>query len=420
MSKPIGSGRLILTLGKKFLLSKTSDGFVSLISGVSVIGVALGVLALTIVMSVINGFEGELIRVITGMNGDVILYSRTEPFGEPEKIMTQIRKVIPETTEISPGFVGELMVSGPDGEAGAVIEGVDPVQISKVTLIPSRVIEGRFPEKEGEVAVGYALAERIGVSLTDQKLEDGEIRPATKDLRLIAPFVGPQGTARSFSVKLVGIIRMGMNDYDSKFIFTTLPTVQKYLEQPGKVTSFKIRIQDPSRSREMSNRLTESFGYPFRAKDWGQLNSNLLSAVQLEKKVISIILTVIVIVAAFNVVSTLMMMIHDKTKEIAILKAMGFPPSQSFKLFCAIGLGIGSVGILIGVWFGIVGAFLLQKTHWIDLPPDIYHIGYLPVVIRWQEVGLICAVALMITFVATLYPSISVSKRSPLDGIRYE
>ncbi|MBL7716859.1 MAG: ABC transporter permease [Bdellovibrionales bacterium] len=415
------SNRLILTLGKKFLLSKTTDGFVSLISGVSVAGVALGVLALTVVMSVINGFEGELIRVITGMNGDVILYSRTEALSDPGKIINQIRKVAPEATDISPGFVGELMVSGPDGEAGAVIEGVDPEQISKVTLIPSRVVEGRFPEKDGEIAIGYALAERIGASLTEKKLEgSAEVQPATTELRLIAPFVGPQGSAKSFNVKVVGIIRMGMNDYDSKFIFTTLSTVQKYLEQPGKVTSFKIRIKDPSQSREISNRLTESFGYPFRAKDWGQLNSNLLSAVQLEKTVISIILTVIVIVAAFNVVSTLMMMIHDKTKEIAILKAMGFPPSKSFRLFCAIGLGIGSVGILIGVWMGIAGSFILQKTHWIDLPPDIYHIGYLPVVIRWQEVGMICAVALLITFLATLYPSFSVSKRSPLDGIRYE
>jgi lipoprotein-releasing system permease protein len=169
-----------------------------------------------------------------------------------------------------------------------------------------------------------------------------------------------------------------------------------------------------------SDRLSDAFGYPFRAKDWSQLNRNLFYAIQLEKAVIAIILTVIVVVAAFNVVSTLMMMIHDKGREIAILKAMGFLPSQSFLLFCILGLGIGAVGTGMGVVSGLGLGWVLKATRWIDLPADIYYIGFLPVIVRWSEVALITGVALVISFLATLYPSRMISKRSPLEGLRYE
>jgi lipoprotein-releasing system permease protein len=211
-----------------------------------------------------------------------------------------------------------------------------------------------------------------------------------------------------------------MYEYDSKFLFMTLEGVQKFLDQPGRVTNFNIKLKPGEDSRAASDRLSKSFAYPFKAKDWGQLNKNLFYAIQLEKVVIAIILTVIVIVAAFNVVSTLMMMIHDKTREIAILKAMGFRPSQSFLLFCLIGVGIGAVGIVLGVAGGLGVGWFLATTQLIHLPEDIYYIGFLPVVVRWQEIGLIALIALLIAFLATLYPSWKVSRRSPLEGIRYE
>jgi len=235
------------------------------------------------------------------------------------------------------------------------------------------------------------------------------------------PFAaGENSQAKSLQVKVVGIVQMGMYEYDSKFLFMTLPSVQKFLDQPERVTTFHIQLKPGAPSRTASDRLSESFGYPFKAKDWSQLNRNLFYAIQLEKAVIAIILTVIVVVAAFNVVSTLMMMIHDKGREIAILKAMGFLPSQSFLLFCILGLGIGALGTGVGVLGGLGLGWLLEKTHWIDLPADIYYIGFLPVIVRWPEIALIIAMALLISFLATLYPSLMISKRSPLEGLRYE
>lgn len=424
------SGRVspVVLLAKRFLLSKHSDGFLSFIAWVSVVGVALGVMALTVVTSVINGFEGELSSVITGMNGDVILYSR-ESIRDPAAIEAKIRSTVPELQAITPCFIAEVMAAGPTGVAGSILEGIDPAQAGLVTAVPKRVIRGRLPSGPQEVAVGSALADRLGVNLD-------------MDLRVIIPSVhssespseegaggnsgeNPDGseeevTPKAIQVKVVGIIRMGMYDYDSKYIFATLPVVQDLLQQPGRVTAFKLKLMPGTDSHRISKRLGDYFGYPFRAKDWAELNHNLFYAIQLEKAVISIILTVIVIVAAFNVVSTLMMMIHDKTKEIAILKAMGFRPAQGFRLFCLIGLGMGMVGTAFGVGIGYGIGWVLAHTHLVHLPADIYAIGFLPVVMRWNEVGIIALLAVTISFLAALYPGWKVARRSPLDGLRYE
>jgi lipoprotein-releasing system permease protein len=211
-----------------------------------------------------------------------------------------------------------------------------------------------------------------------------------------------------------------MYEYDSKFVFTELQALQAVLEAPGRVTSIKIRMQERADTRIASLRLGESFGYTFKAKDWGQLNRNLFYAIQLEKAVISLILAAIVLVAAFNVVSTLMMLMHDKTREIAILKAMGLAPAQGFKLFVWIGAGIGLVGALLGGVLGLALNQLIEHSRLIELPADIYYIGFLPVVTRWSEFAGIIGVALLLCLAATLYPAWRLATRAPLEGIRHE
>lgn len=414
----MGRISVIPILARRFLLSKVSDRFLSLITWVSVIGVALGVVALVVVTSAINGFETELIRVITGMNGDVVLYSRGDPIRDPALVESKIRKVVPEAQAVSASFVTELMISGPHGVAGAVLEGIDSETIGTTTMIPERVFSGRFPVQDGEIALGSAIADKVGAEVGSE-------------VRLVAPFLGDPGASESSpeslqatpkvqQVKVVGITKMGMYEYDSKFAFTPLGAIQRFLDQPGRVTSFRVKLKPGVDSRRISDRLSDSFGYPFRAKDWGQLNKNLFYAIKLEKAVIAVTLTVIVVVAAFNVVSALMMMVHDKTREIAILKAMGLRPAQSFLLFCLIGMGIGAVGTSAGVLGGLVLNWILKESRLIQLPSEIYYIGFLPVVVRWNEVAWIVGVALFITFFATLYPAIKVSTRPPLEGLRYE
>jgi lipoprotein-releasing system permease protein len=410
-------------LAGKFLLSKSSDAFISLIAWVSVIGVALGVLALTVVTSVINGFEGELQRVITGMNGDLVLYSRSEPFSDVERVEHKIRQIVPDVEAISPSLVMELMVAGPESVAGAVVEGLDWARAGQVTEIPKRFISGKAPaekpteqssEKTGEsgpefqVALGDALAGRIGAKVGDT-------------IRIVIPFsdgdIDSSNSSKVVPARVSGIVKMGMFEYDSKFVFAPLGSLREVLGAPKQATSMKIRLKDARRSRWASDRLAESFGYPFRAKDWGQLNRNLFYAIQLEKVVISIILTAIILVAAFNVVSTLMMMMHDKTREIAILKAMGFSSSQAFELFIWIGSGIGLVGAAVGAVLGLLANQGIARSRLIELPADIYYIGFLPVLTRWSEVLWIIGGALLICLIATLYPALRVARRSPLEGI---
>ncbi|MEN9723266.1 MAG: hypothetical protein RJB38_1252 [Pseudomonadota bacterium] len=405
------SGSVLRLLARKFVLSKSSDGFVSLIAWVSVVGVALGVLALTVVTSVINGFEGELRRVITGMNGDVVLYSRGEPFSDLVRVEKKIRQLVPEAVAVSPSLIAELMAAGPQGVAGVVLEGLDWERSAQVTEVTRRVVAGQLPRPGAsilEVALGEALANRLAVAAGDT-------------IRLVIPFsegdLDAGVSSKVVPVKVAGLIKMGMFEYDSKFVFAALSDVQGVIGAMDQASSMKLKLREGADSRMASDRLSESFGYPFRAKDWGQLNRNLFYAIQLEKAVIALILTAIVIVAAFNVLSTLMMLMHDKSREVAILKAMGFSSTQAFRLFVWIGGVIGLIGALVGAGLGLFANQALAKSHLIQLPADIYYIGFLPVLTRWTEVGVIVLGACVICLLATLYPAIRVARRSPLEGI---
>ncbi len=402
--------KLIPILAKRFLLSKSSDGFLSFIAWVSVLGVALGVVALTLVINVINGFEGELKRIITGMNGDVLLYSRGHPIQHPDEVIAKIFQVTPHVEAITASLVTELMVAGPSSVTGAFLQGIQLNQFKKVTTLPQHLIAGRFPAENSltEITLGSVLAEKIGAEIgTDIRL----VIPHS-DLTHAVPHLQP--------VRVVGLIRMGLYEYDSKFIFMPLESVQKLLHQHHWITHLNMKLTPGSSSQSVANQLSEVFEYPFRAKDWSQFNQNLFYAIQLEKIVITILLTAIILVASFNVVSTLMMMIHDKTKEITILKVMGLRTPQVFRLFCWIGLGIGIVGILLGVLCGLGLSWLLEKTHWIVLPSDIYYIGFLPVMICWKELLVIAGFSFLITFFATLYPAWKIAHRPHSEGLRYE
>lgn len=403
-------------LAKGFLLSKSSDGFLSLIAWVSIVGVALGVLALTVVTSVINGFEGELGEAISGLNGDVVLYSKADPVADPGVIEEKIMRTLPQTKAISTSLITELMAAGPKGTGGMVLEGVDPDAASRATTLPKRIVRGRMPTGEGEVVLAKVLAEKIGA-------EEGSV------IRLVIPQIasaGTEGETRGMGVpkiieaSVVGIASLGMYEYDSKYAFAKIGWVQSIFDLENRASTFKIKLPRGEDSRAASDRLTESFGYPFRSKDWTQLNKNLFYAIKLEKIVIAIILLAIVIVAAFNVVSTLMMMIHDKTKEIAILKAMGLKPSQGFRIFAWIGLGIGLVGTASGMGLGLLLNIVIDRTKLIRLPADIYYIDYLPVTMNWYEIALIAGLAVAIILLATFYPAYRVSTQSPMEGIRYD
>jgi lipoprotein-releasing system permease protein len=401
---------LVASLAFRFLFSKASDGFLSLITWVSILGIALGVFVLVSVTSLINGYEGELARVVTSVNGEVILYSRTSLVEHAEEVEKKILDLIPEVKAISPTFLAEVMVAGSRSVAGGVLQGVDLAKIAQVTRIPFEVKQGLFlkPSDERSVVLADAIAQKIGAKV-------GSV------IRVIVPFMDTMAQApKILELKVVGILHLGMYDYDSKFLFMPLAEVQAFFSRLDQVTTFYLKLIPLADTRRVVERLSDLFDYPFRMKDWRQLNRNLFYAIELEKIVISIILTVIILVASFNVVSTLMIMVHDKAKEIAILRVMGFRSYQCVALFLLTGILMGLFGTFFGVATAVALGWVLEKTHWIVLSADVYAIGFLPIAIRWKEVLWIAGMSVFIASLATWYPAWVLVRSSVLESLRYE
>jgi lipoprotein-releasing system permease protein len=421
--------KLSLEIAVRFLLSKHRSNFLSFISVVSVIGVCVGVLALLVVTSVVNGFENELTRVIAGTQGDVLFYSRGNPIRDRQEIERKILQFAPEVKSITGSFVSEVMFNGPIGVAGGALEGVDLHTWQEVISVADRLTPGSvLPENEGEIILGSALAERLGVAAQDS-------------VRVILPFTGGgsdesgYGSPRVQDFKVVGIVHLGMYDYDSKYAYAPLASVQNLVlgsddssdETPGDhsvnkkdwITSFRMKLKDGRDAQKVALELSQHFGFPYRVRDWSQMNRNLLYAIQLEKAVISVLLTAIMIVAAFNVISALLMMVYEKEEEIAILRVMGVRQRDHFVLFSWLGSFFGLLGTLAGMILGLICVFILNKTHLIQLPAEIYHLEYLPVVVRWTEWCAIGVMAFVICFLATVGPAAQIARRSPVEALKW-
>ena len=415
--------KLSLEIAIRFLVSKSRGNSLSFITFVSIIGVCVGVLALLLVTSVVNGFEHELTRVISGTQGDVMFYTRSTPIRDRTELERKIREFTPHLKAISASFVSEVMFNGPEGVAGGALEGVDLNTWGDVISVNDRLVPGgALPQDENEIVLGSALAERLGVARDDS-------------VRVILPFSdaegeGGYGSPRVRDFKIVGIVHLGMYDYDSKYAYAPLASVQSLVLNTDAaegsdatpkdwITSFRIKLTDGADSVKEASELGRHFGFPYRVRDWSQLNKNLLYAITLEKTVISILLTIIMIVAAFNVVSALLMMVYEKEEEIAILRVMGVRKRDQFILFSWIGSFFGLMGTLAGLGMAVIGVAVLRKTHLIQLPAEIYHLEYLPVVIRWTEWGAIALMALVICFLATVGPALRIARRSPVEALKW-
>ncbi len=408
--------KLSLEIAIRFLLSKSRGNFLSFITIISIIGVSVGVLALLVVTSVVNGFENELSRVITGTQGEVLFYTRASPIRDRGALEKKIREFAPGIEAMTGSFVSEVMFHGPDGVGGGVLEGVDLASWSSVLSVGNRLSEGgALPVNDGEILLGSALAEKLGVKV-------GEA------IRVIIPFSSMEededqgfGAPRVQDFKLVGIVHLGMYDYDSKYAYAPLSSVQRlvYGEDLDFITSFRIKLKNPAAAQAVGAELSQHFGFPYRVRDWSQLNRNLLYAIKLEKAVIAVLLTAIMIVAAFNVISALLMMVYEKEKEISILRVLGVRRRDHFILFAMIGSALGLAGTVVGVILGFFSTLLLRSNRFIELPAEVYHLEYLPVIIRWTEWCAIGLMAFVICFLATVGPAARIARRNPVEGLRW-
>ena len=418
---------------------------------ISIGGVATGVWALTVVLSVMSGFEADLKKKILGAHahGVVLKYGQND-FTEWKEVRDRVLGV-PGVAAATPFLYNEVMLSAGNNLTGSIVKGIDPATIGQVTELPRDMEEGTLEWLSRPAEIPESRRSR-GEKLRDA-LDDGGKAPAgspgaparpreqlpgivvgrelARSLRagigdvvnVVSPFGdigpgGPQPKSRAFRV--AGIFFSGMYEYDAKFAYLDLSEAQRFFGTGASVTGLELKVGDVDAARPVMRRVLASLeGYPYRTKDWGEMNRNLFSALMMEKIVMAVILGFIVLVASFIIVATLVMLVLEKTREIAVLKSMGAALPSIMKIFVAEGLVIGAVGTAFGLLLGLGTCLLIDKVG-IPLDPEVYYINNLPVLIEPAQFALVALAALGLSYLATIYPATKASRLKPVDGLRSE
>jgi len=404
-------------IGGRYLRAKHKETFISLITILSVAGVTVGVMALIVVIAVMAGFESDLKQRILGVESHIVLMRHDGSFSGYEKISKQINEF--QGVEAATPFIySQIMLRSSTGVSGAVLRGIDPESAgSVIKILKNSVLQNlKQIQRQGNsktfvpgIILGKELAKNLGVL-------KGDAVYLISSRGMISP-IGYLPAMKRFEV--VGLFESGMYEYDGSLAYIDLEDAQKILNMKGSVTGIEVRVDDIYNARNIAKKIVSELGFPYWARDWMRMNHNLFSALKLEKTVMFIILALIVLVAAFNIASTLIMMVMGKTKDIAILKAMGAMDSSIRKIFIYKGMIIGAVGTLLGVCLGFIICKLLEKYKFIQLPGDVYYISTLPVRLEALDVFMIASAAMVICFLATLYPASQASKLNPIEAIRY-
>ena len=404
-------------IGRRYLRARRKQAFISLITILSTAGIAVGVMALIVVIAVMSGFESDLKSRILGGQSHIVLMRHGGPFTEYRKILKDVKK-IDGVKSATPVIYTQVMLRASSRVSGAVLRGIDPESAGRVIKTLDKVSFNNPKAGMGEstdndvpgIVLGKELANNLGVS-------KGDIIYLISPRGMISP-IGHLPAMKRF--RLTGFFESGMYDYDGSFAYINIDQAQKILRMGNSVTGIEIRVDNMYNAREIAQKIVSSLGFPFWARDWMQMNQNLFTALKLEKTVMFIILTLIVLVAAFNIASTLIMMVMEKTRDIAILKAMGATDKSIKKIFVFKGMVIGTVGTILGVIFGFVLCTILKHYKIAELTGDIYYFTTkLPVRLEFFDVLIIVSAALVICFFATIYPARQASRLDPVEAIRY-
>ena len=408
----------------RYLKAKRKQAFISLITWISIGGVAVGVTALIVVISVMGGMQEDLRNKILGTNSHVVVLSNEGAMTKYGEIIKKIEGV-PHVVSASPFIFNQVMLTSHSSVSGVAIRGIDPDLEAKVTDLSKRVKEGglkflktpqnselRTPNSEliEGIVIGKDLARNLAVFLGDT-------------IDVVSPFgrATPMGTTPKVEkFRVVGIFDTGMYEYDSSLALISIPAAQRFFSMGETVTGIEIKVDDIYLADSVADKIHSMLGFPYWTRDWMEMNKNLFSALKLEKFGMFVILTLIIIVAAFNIIGTLIMMVMEKGRDIAILKSMGATDNSIMKIFIMEGLIIGIAGTIIGCIGGYVLCELLDTYHFIKLPSDVYQLDTLPVKMNPIDFLYISLSAIVISFLATIYPSWNASRLDPVEALRYE
>ncbi len=399
-------------------LKPKNNSFISLLSSISILGIAIGVMALIVVISVMSGFDHALEKKIIGIESQIIVLNYSGSVKHYKHVMKEI-SAVKGVKSVSPFIYTDIMISSADTSTGSVLRGIDTKTEEKVTNLRKYLVKGSLSglnsKKYNGIVLGKVLAQNLGVSVGDRVLimsPEGQITP-----------FGIMPKTEKFVV--CGIINSGMYNYDSTFSFISVKNAQIFLGLTSNmVTGIEVRLN----KIRLANLYAKKIGYAlnkkpsssFYALSWEKLNKNLFSAIKLEKLTMFIILSLIVLVAAFNIISTLIMVVMEKRKDIAVLKSIGASSRDIMVIFMMQGMIIGFIGTSLGLASGFFVGYLEKTYRIISLPSSVYYITTLPVRMTPGEFVVIGLSALFLSFVATLYPSYKASKIDPAEGVRYE
>ena len=412
--------RVEFEIGLRYLFSRRRQKYLSLFTMISMGGVFVGVMALIVILAVLNGFHDDLKAKILGTMPHVtIMKYNGERLENYDSLMAVIRDV-PGVRKVAPLVYSEGMIRSEHGSTGAILRGIDPAQENSITGIAEHMVTGDFEfkrtreENDGAiypaVVIGGYMAAVLGVS-------EGDIITvwAPRELR-ISPFgLNPLW----LKCKVTGVFETGLYDADSKFAYFSLEEAQAFFGMKNAITDIEVRVDDAERATDVRENISLILGYPYTGSDWMSFNKNLFEALKLEKSVMFIILTLIVLVASFNIVGTLTMMVVEKSREIGILRSMGFTARSVGLVFVLNGVIIGAVGTALGLAAGY-GVSKFLSRYPLNVSGEVYFIDRIPVIMQVGDFLAVAGASMLIALTATLYPAFRAARLSPVDAIRYE